>query len=246
MKNTLLVLSAILLSSCNHTINLRANHFATPIVGENVWSGHFAGVATSSTSITVVNDITSNPPNRSSLVINKDINAADLFLINNIGVDVSLSVIKSLEVYVESSVLGLRWQILNHGAATDVWTMAIQGGIGSSVKATSEGSNVVSTASSKVTSNQAGVSIGYKSSTVVPYISYVHDTYDVATSVTNGNGSFGPYTDKGTHDTYSVGLTTHGKGFRGAIEYSMINIDWDRATQKNYQNAIGGKLGYAW
>jgi hypothetical protein len=246
MKHILLLLPLLVLSACTHTINLRANHFATPIVGDNQWSGHVAMVGTASTSVTVINDITSNPPSRTTLVINKDITAADLFLINNLGIDASLSVAKSLELYVDSSLLGLRWQLLNHGASTDAWAMAVQGGLGSSSKTTAEGTNPVSSATSKVSTTQAGLSIGYKTAQVVPYISYVHETYEIATSVTNSGGSFGPYTDKGAHDYYSVGISTHGKGFRGAIEYSMININWDRATQQNYQNAVGVKVGGAW
>jgi hypothetical protein len=248
MKNILLVSALMMLSACSHTINFRANHFAAPIVGDDQWSGHAAVAGTSTTNVTVVNNYTSNPPIRTSVEINKDIGAADVLMINNVGFDASLSIVKSLELYVDSSFLGARLQFLNHGSQSESWVATIQGAYGTKDKTSSESdanSTVTASAKSEVKSTQAGLSIGYKTSGVVPYISYLHEVHDVKTTITNNATAFGPYSDHGVHDYFSVGLTTSGKGFKAAIEYSMININWDRAD-KAYQNAFGGKIGVAW
>jgi len=246
----LLVFSALMmLSACSHTINFRANHFATPIVGDTQWSGHLAAAGTSSTNITVVNNYTTNPPIRTSVEVNSNADATDLLMLNNVGFDASLSIAKSLEVYLDNALFGLRWQILNHASTGDAWVAALQGAYGTKNKTSSESDNNTSTvtasATSDVKSSQVGASVGYKTSGVVPYLSYIHETHDVKTTVTNNNITFGPYDDHGVHDYFSVGLTSAGKGFRVAIEYSMITINWDRAD-KAYQNAIGGKIGIAW
>jgi hypothetical protein len=248
MRNIFLISALMMLSACSHTINFRANHFAAPIVGDDQWSGHAAAAGTSTTNVTVINNYTSNPPVRTSVEVNKDIDAGDVLMVNNIGFDASLSIVKSLELYMDSSLLGVRWQFLNHASQGDAWVAAIQGAYGTKDKTSSESdanSTVTASAKSEVKSTQVGASVGYKTSGVVPYVSYIHETHDVKTTVTNSGITFGPYDDHGVHDYFSLGLTTSGKGFKAAIEYSMININWDRAD-KAYQNAVGGKIGIAW
>lgn len=237
-----------MLSACSHTINLRSNHFASPVVADNQWSGHMAGAATGVTTITVVNNYTTNPPDRTSVEVNKDLDAASLLLLTNIGFDASISLVKSLELYLDSSLYGLRWQFLNHGATTDSVVASIQGAYGTKSKTSSESdaNNVVTAeAKSDVTTTQYGGSIGYRFAKIAPYVSYIHETHSVKTTVTNNGTTFGPYDDKGVHDYYSIGMTTVGPGLSLALEYSMININWDRAS-KAYQNAVGAKLGFAW
>lgn len=246
MKFVALVFSALLLSSCTHTISFRTAHFATPITGEQQWNGHVAGVVSSVTKVTVVNDITTVPPARTSLDVNKDYDAGDLLFLNDLGVDLSLTVLQSLDLFMESSVYGVRWQFLNHGSKSDVWVGSIQAAYGErNYSSDKDNSGVASKADSKIKTTQGGISIGYKFNAVAPYVSYIHESHDVATEVVNGGGHFGPYSDKGTHQNFSVGLTSHRRGSVYAIEYNMINITWDRADTV-YQKAIGLKLGFAW
>ena len=246
MKSLAYISLVVLLSSCSHTINFRASHFAVPITGENQWDGHVAIVGSSVTKVTVVNDTSANPPRRDSILINSDVDAGDLVAANNVGVDLSLSVLKSLDVYLDNSLLGLRWQFLNHSAKSDVWVASVQGAYGTKSTSTSTTyGNDSADSDSDVKTQQVGASVGYKLARVVPYISYIHETHDVSTKVNNNHGDFGPYSDKGTHAYTTVGVSSHGKGLVYAVEYNFITIDWDR-SKRDYQNAVGIKLGFAW
>nr|WP_295905387.1 hypothetical protein [uncultured Bdellovibrio sp.] len=237
----------VLVSGCSHTINFRASHFAVPVTGENQWSGHIAGVGSAVTKITVVNDITSNPPTRSSLKVNEDVDVGDLMMINNIGVDASLTVFKATDITLDNSLFGLRYQFLNHGAGPQNWVASIQGAYGERTTSKSQDSgSSESKAESKVKTAQAGLSLGYKLEKIVPYISYIYESNEVKTDVTNPHGSFGPYNDKGIHQYYSIGLTSYGKGIVYGIEYSRLSIDWDRANNIEGQDAMAVKLGFAW
>lgn len=246
MKIVLFIFFGFLFSACTHTIEFRTSHFASPVTGENQWNGQIAGVASATTKVTVINDITANPPTRNSVEVNKSVDVGDVFLVNNIGFDASLSILRSLDIYVDSSLYGLRWQFLNHGSDVDVWVGAIQGAYGERSDSTSNSdSGVTSKADSKIKTTQAGISLGYKLASIVPYVSYIQENNEISTSVTNGGGNFGPYVDKGSHRNFSVGLSSHGRGILYAIEYNMINITWERAEDA-YQNAAGLKLGFAW
>ncbi|WP_374074759.1 hypothetical protein [Bdellovibrio bacteriovorus] len=238
----------VLLSGCSHTINFRASHFAVPVTGENQWSGHVAAVGTAVTKITVVNNIETNPPTRDNLKVNDDVDIGDLMMIHSVGIDASLTILKSLDITLDNSLFGLRYQFLNHGAGPQNWVASIQGAYGQRDSSTSEGTSGGTTAEakSKVTTSQAGISLGYKLEKIVPYISYIYESHEVKTDVTNTHGAFGPYNDKGIHQYYGIGLASHGKGLVYGIEYNRINIDWDRAINHEPQDALGIKFGFAW
>lgn len=238
----LLILFGLLAAGCTHTINLRSSHFAVPVVSEKQWSGYFEGVGTAVTKVTLVNDLTTNPPDRTDVKINADVDAADIFMVNNISVDAGVSIFPALELYFGGALTGLRWQFLNPGASVGTWVAALQGSYGSSNVSTTNGD---AEAKSKVNTTQGGLSIGYITAQVVPYFSYIYENHSVTTDVTNTSGSFGPYSDSGLHKYYSLGISSYQRGFSYALEYSLIDISWDRSEHTS-QNALGFKLGYAW
>ncbi len=239
----LLLLSSV---SCTHTIDFRTSHFASPVVGDEQWSGHLAAVGSGVTKITVVNDIETNPPTRSALEVNKDVNVADLIGASNVSADFSLNVWREFDIFLDGSLAGIRYQFLNHGKQDRVWVGALHGAFAQRTTSTSSTkSGIESKAESKVTTSQAGISLGYKFAAVVPYFSYILESHEVSTNVTNGGGKFGPFEDKGTHYNYSIGLSSHHRGISYAIEYNMIEISWDRA-ERAYQNSAGAKIGFAW
>lgn len=246
MKFLLASLIGLLLSACSHTVDFRANHFAVPVVADEQWGGQTALVGTGVTKVTLVNDVTTDPPQRNSVRINEDVNIVDLTGLNLLSFDFGLHVWRGIELFVEGSYLGARYQFLNHGKGENVWVGAVQGSYASRGQKTSAtNSGVTSSAESEITSTQAGISLGYKLHRVVPYFSYVHEAHEVSTKVINGNGSYGPYADNGTHGYYSLGLSSHERGFHYAIEYSLIDISWVRGDRSS-QNALGLKMGYAW
>jgi hypothetical protein len=225
---------------------MRASHFAIPITSETQWGGHVALAITSESKITLLNDISSNPPRRTSVLVNQSIDAADVFGFNNLGVDASLGLWRGLDIYLDNSLLGFRQQFLNYGGGSNFWVATIQGAYSEKSESTNEGSAPLqATAESKVKTSQAGISLGYKFVDIVPYFSYIYEFHDVSTKVQNATGSFGPYLDSGVHQYYSLGMGSVGEGFSYALEYSMIYISWNRSTD-SYQNAAGFKLGYAW
>lgn len=237
---------AIFFSSCSHTLDFRASHFAVPITADKQWDGHIALVGSSVTKITVVNDMSANPPVRRDVKINEDVEIGDFLYFNNLGLDFSLSVLNGLDFYTDNALLGLRYQFLNHNSAPQNWVAAVQIAGGSkSDTTTDEASGSRSSATSDIKTLQGGVSFGYKLEKFVPYFSYLREAHKVSTKVSNNHGSFGDYQDKGKHQYYSIGLASHGKGFVWALEYSYINIKWDRSDRES-QSAYAAKLGYAW
>lgn len=237
------------LSACTHTIKFRASHFAVPITGERQWNGKAAIVGSSVTKVTLVNDITTNPPVRNTIRINDNLDVEDVAfagIFDAVGFDASLSIINSVDAYLDNTLLGLRWQFLNHGNNSDAWVASIQGAMGNrdSTDSYSSSGNEAS-AKSKIKTTQAGLSLGHKFGTVAPYISYIHENHSVSTSVDNNSGSYN-YDDSGVHTYYSLGVTsTAPTGFTFAVEYSHILIDWDRADLAK-QDALAARVGFAW
>jgi hypothetical protein len=228
---------------CSHTIDFRAVHFITPTTGENTWDGEFSGIiASATTKVSVINDIQTNPPSRTSVDINEDYDIADLFMLHNIGTDLKVTTFKGLDLVLEDSVLSLKYQFLNSGAKASSWVASIQAGMGSRKSITKKDSDE---AESVVKTTSAAISIGYVFEKVIPYLSYLKENHDVSTTVVNTNGNFGPYDDMGTHEAAALGVTSYSKGFTWAIEYDLLNIKWDRGEKTN-QEAFGVKLGYAW
>ncbi|MEK2690142.1 hypothetical protein [Bdellovibrio sp. GT3] len=247
MKSFLPLLAAILFTGCTHTINFRSSHFATPIVEDNAGSGQLAVVVGSVTKVTVVNDTSSNPPVTDPTVINADVDTGDFFLFNNVGLDGRITAWKGLELFFDNSLLGARVQILNHGATSNNWVASIHGAAGNRDVTTENTTNSsTSEAKSKVSTRQLGASIGYKYEKIAPYFSYIRETHDVSTNVTNPNGSFGPYDTNGTHEYFATGITSTGSGLRYGIEYNKIIIDWKKARHIKNQDALAVKIGFAW
>ncbi len=244
--SALLIFISAALSACSHSVTLRASHFATPIVADDQWGGQLSLVGTSVTKVTLVNDLTSNPPLRNSILINDDIDIADSLYINRLSIDGRLTVWSGLEAYIDGALWGLRYQFLNHQGGTNKWVASALVAAGNRKSETSRswGSSTAE-GESEVKSRQAGLSVGYKFEDVVPYISYIHEKHEAETKVMGTNGNFGPYYDSGIHQYYSIGITSHKKGLAYAAEYSRIYIDWEDGSPTN-QDAFGLKIGLAW
>jgi hypothetical protein len=125
---------------------------------------------------------------------------------------------------------------------------SLQAGYSSGSQGTSYGQETSSSkAESKVDRTQAGLSVGYRSSKAfLPYLSYLHESYDVTTTIENTNGSFGPYKDKGNHQFLAIGIMTDNTAFMAALEYNLILIDWERAAEAETQNLLAFRSGFAW
>ena len=242
----LFAIGGLILCSCSHNLKFANNHFAVPVTAENTWSGHISAAATCVTNVIVINDFTSNPPRRDKVQINENIDASDLTFINNLGLNGSLGVIPSLEVFYSVGTWGLRWQFLNHGVTPDQWVATAQLGYGTNEQSTNVSGNAgYDSAKSEITTKQAALSVGYRLAEIVPYFSYVYNVHDVKTNVLDAGTTFGPYDDKGVHQSLSLGLTSYKRGIDFGAEASLTKVNWDRSDESG-QFSVGGKIGYAW
>lgn len=235
-------------AACSHSIKIKGARFVSPVVADKQWGGFASVSGSADTRITLVDDIDNNPPTRGPARINQDADAGDLLGLNFVGFEAGLSVYKSVELYLDNATLGARWQLLNHAGGANPWVATVQVGYASGSQGSSyETESNSSKATSDIKRQQGGLSVGRKmSGHVLPYASYLYESYDVETSVTNSGGSFGPYEDKGHHQYLALGLMSHKTGFLWAVEYNHILIDWARATTNETQNVIGFRLGGTW
>jgi hypothetical protein len=235
-------LTAVCLCSCSHNLKFANNHFAVPVTSENQWGGHMSAAGTGIINVTVIDNISTNPPSRAKVSIDEHIDASDAFFLNNIGLSAALSPLKSLDIFYDASVFGLRWQFLNHDPGVDQWVASVQAGYGSRSQGTESN---VDKADSDIKTKQVGASVGYRLENVVPYLAYVHEVHDVSTKVTNGSGAFGPYDDHGVHSSLALGVTSVHRGLQFTVELSGTSIKWDRAEEAGH-GSFGGTIGYAW
>lgn len=241
-KIALLVLlaSGLIVSGCTHSIEMNSAHFITPMTNDNQWGGMVALSGAKPTTVMLVEGIGSNPPVRNGVKINDDINSTELILLEYLDVDLKLSVYPSVEVTVDSEVVGVKWQFLNH-RQSDTVLASLLVGYGSRSKESSTGT---AKAKTELQTTRTGVSVGYGFAEWAPYASFVYDQHKTKTEVNNNSGKFN-YDDKGTHQNISIGVSTRGQALAAALEFNHVMLDWDGA-KKTSQDGIGIQLGYQW
>lgn len=250
MKNILFGSSvALLLCSCSHNLKFSTNHFAVPVTAETQWGGHASIGASGTTTVAVIGDITSNPPERDKVYINQPTSYIlndDIYTVR-VGLDAALSVFPSVEIYADNGIYGVRWQFLNHGPTPDQWVAAVQAGLGKNDQGRSVTWNTsTAEAKSEIESKQFAISVGYKLPVgSVPYVSYIYQVNDVKTKVTNGNTTYPDYHDRGVHQSAAIGMASYHRGLSFAVEYAMLDLDWERADRAT-QTSLGGNIGWAW
>lgn len=235
-----LLLSGLLLNGCTHSIEMNSAHFLTPMTNDNQWGGSIAISAGKPTKVTLVQSIGSNPPTRTGIKINDDVSGSDMTVFEYIDADLKLSVFPSVEVTVDSEVVGVKWQFLNHRQSDVVLASALVG-YGMRSNETSSGT---ANAKTELRTTRAGFSVGYGFAEWAPYASYIYDQHKTKTEVNNNAGKW-DYDDKGTHQNFSVGVSTRGQKLVAALEFNHLLLDWDGAT-KTSQNGVGLQLGYQW
>lgn len=234
-------LSFLTLSSCSHSIKIRSSYFVTPTTSENQWGGSIGIAAAKPSVITLVDDVSTNPPVRNGVRINdaSDVNAVTFV---DSWTDIKLSVLKSFEITYTDHVLGAKWQFLNHNAK-EAWVASVVGGYG--MKNT-ESSTSTGKYKTQLSTTRAGVSVGYKTiEGLLPYGSILYQKHNTDTTIDNSFGAFGSYLDEGIHYNYALGLSTSGKGFNFAVEYNYITMLWNDTSSGNH-GVLGFMLGYEW
>lgn len=241
MKLYLIAAAALLFSACSHTIDLRSAHFLTPMTSNEQWGGSLAVSASQPTKVTLVDNITANPPTRTGVKINEDVDPGDVLLFNYIGLDLRLAVLPGVEAVLDNHTFGLKWQFLNH-QKDDAVLASVLAAYGTRDDETTSGSAESKT---RLATYRGGLSVGYGFKGWAPYVSYVYDEYKARTEVQNSSGSFGPYEDTGKHHNYSVGLSTRGPGLNAALEYNYLVMRWNDGGEA-YQDSVGVLLGVEW
>lgn len=249
MKTHYKFILLLFLSSCAHTIDLRTSHFLTPTVSEGQWGGSVSLSGAQPSKITLVNDITTNPPTRTGVKINDDITVSDLFMLSGFGFDLNLSPYPSLEIFIDNYTLGLKWQFLNYGFVDDGVVgsfIGAYGGKSTTIDVSSSG-QPGSHSTSNVSTLRLGASVGYQFVHAFkwsPYLSIIHEQHNAKTEVDNSYGHFGAYENSGRHEVLSVGASTVGKGLKMALEYNFIQLNWDDVNAN--QNTVGFLIGGEW
>lgn len=234
-------LISILLFSCSHSIKIRSSYFLTPTTSEKQWGGSVGIAAAKPSVITLVDDVSTNPPLRNGVKINNpnDVNAAAVL---ESWLDINLSVINSLELFYTDYVAGAKWQFLNHNAKQN-WVASVMGGYGMKNTETTTNSNKSKT---EISTTRAGLSLGYQNSgSWVPYISYIYQNHKTDTTVDNTFGAFGSFLDEGIHQNYALGIASTGPGLNAGLEYNYISMVWN-GTSKGSEGVLGAMLNYAW
>lgn len=238
-----LAMGLLFLTSCAHSIHIRASHFAVPVVANRTFSPRFDIVGTSTTKVTLVDDMTTNPPTRTHIKINDDsADIAEMFFIHQLSFDGGFSLLGGTEVFFDGGLLGLRWQFLNHNHSTNKWVSSIHGAYGSSK--ISRNINNDEAATDRIT-NQAGLSVGYQNANFTPYLSYIYEKNETKTNVRNTYGTFGPFEDKGIHQYLAIGIAKTSLGFSVALELNLIDALWNKVDRQS-QLAGGARIGYHW
>lgn len=238
-----LIAIGVLSVSCSHTVDFKTSHFAVPHVNENNWGGSVSASVGAPSKITFVDDISTNPPTRNGLGINEDVDLGTLLLLDTIFVEAELGLGSTgVELFHEKGVNGLRWQFWGFGGGKNHWVATVQAGAGSFSDKTTENTDYANT---KITSRQKGMSIGYKSEKTIAYASYIKNEHSGSTDVVSSNGTFGPYSDEGTHQHYALGVSTYGPGLILGVEYNYVQLDWEGVTREN-QETVAARIGYSW
>lgn len=236
-----LQLISILLFSCSHSIKIRSSYFLTPKTSEKQWGGSVGIAAAKPSVITLVDDVSTNPPLRNGVKINNpnDVNAAAVL---ESWLDINLAVLNSLELFYTDYVAGAKWQFLNHNAKQN-WVASVMGGYGMKNTETTTNSNKSKT---EISTTRAGLSLGYQATgSWVPYMSYIYQNHKTDTTVDNTFGAFGSYLDEGIHQNYALGIASTGPGLNAGLEYNYISMVWN-GTSKGSEGVLGAMLNYAW
>lgn len=243
MKFLKLALILLGLSSCTHTINFRSSHFLTPTVSDHQLGGSISFSEAGLSKLTIIDDISTNPPLANRVRLNDDVTTSDFVLFEKMGFDLNLSVIDSLEVFTTGPVFGLKWQFFNFADYNQIFVASVMAGLGGKKTESEKGSDK---ASSKVGTVRYGASFGYaESRSFIPYISYIHEDHKVKTEVDNSYGHFDGYSNQGKHDYFSVGISSFLGIFKLAAEYNYILLDWEASDYKK-QNTVGILIGSTW
>ncbi|MEY4616820.1 MAG: hypothetical protein RJB66_1780 [Pseudomonadota bacterium] len=243
MSRVLLALLSLASLACAHTIEFNNNTFFSPVTGQEFLSGSVSVASNNVTPVTVVDDITNNPPLRSGVHFEDIEGILSGSSVSNLEPNANLTLISGVDVFIGNTVNGVRWQFLR---APFGWVGAVQAGISDRTDETSKTSQAfTATSTAKIKTTETGISIGYQFPTVVAYASYVTDKHNTSTTVTNASGSFGPYADSGEHTMTSVGLASTTPGFYYGIEHSFVDLVWNSVT-KAKKTATGFRIGYMW
>lgn len=223
----------------------------TPTVPDEIWSGHLELVATPQSRITLTEDSSTSPPKRDNVKINEDLDFVDvIFPYKNLSLDAGLSVAKGLEIALNGSVFGLKYQFLNHGQENKWVASGFIGAGGHSQDSnrTSDPNNTngVITTEAEIKTLRIALSLGYRYRYLTPYLSLLSEKHEVDSKITNSHGIFENLKDKGQHHAASIGVSTSKRGLSFAAEYSLLMIDWERAEEKPVQSAFGVRMGASW
>ena len=247
----------IALSGCATVVRLPNSTGQIPEARGGFLKGHMGLDVVSTTSVTIINDITTSPATRSQIGVGQDQNvigeAVGFDLLAGTRIDFSLGLLKKLDVYFNQAI-GLRYQFLGD-AFNKGWKASAFVGRYNSEQTSSLGSETSTfyEGSTNISGTEFGVSIGNRVSKKVLYYTTLASRGGKADiNVLVNHSKTEEYRDKFDHYILSLGLIAGSRWFFRA-EVSGSQIKW-RGEDAN-GNGIGGRgteggfnlgIGYRW
>lgn len=247
----IIVLLFLLNLGCASVVRLPSSTGQTPMVGGRLWGGRAGLDLSSSVPVTIINDMTANPPVRNSIDIGSDPNLiADIFGINFIagtGLDLTLGIYETVDIYFTRNV-GLRWMWMGDPKGLG-WRSTFFAGptYWSESNSISSSTSPESKSETKVNGIEFGLSVGNQiDEKTLIYLTLASRGGKASTTVTNSSGAFS-FDDSYLHYISSLGFVIGNEGFL-KFELSGDYIEWKGNTYSggsvsNNGIKMGGTLG---
>lgn len=248
MKKILLLSLLPLIAACSHSISFKGTHFNTPVVSQKKWGGDLSLSVFDKAQVQIIDDVYSSNPNGTPIPGQENPQLGDFLGINNIGVNAEISPFAQVSVYLDNSILGVKWQFLKP-ESEEGWVAAVHGGFASTNEDSESYSNSTMTSSltSKISRQIFALSTGYQFKAFVPYLAFSRENAQIKTSLTNTHGSWN-FDNNGTHTYYSIGVQNTVdwplKNFLVGVEYSHLEMEWGNKTHT--QRNAGIRAGIIW
>lgn len=245
--------------SCSTVVRLPSSTGQMPVVGGGLLKGRAGFDLSSSVPVTVVNDITTAPPTRTTIDVGRDGNLIASLLgvgvVGGSGLDVGVGLTERIDFYLTRAA-GLRWMVFGDPKGKGVKAIVFAGvGNNSSSSTTTSGGSSYSS-ETQMPTVEYGFSVGKSmpmTDSGILYLTMGSRGGTAKTKVTHSSGTVYTFEDQVEHYTATLGWTA-GTRFYGKFELSANHIVWKgspfgSSAQLKGSNTIGGAtigLGWHW
>ncbi|MCB0377196.1 MAG: hypothetical protein KDD33_01760 [Bdellovibrionales bacterium] len=245
---------ALLLTHCASVVRLPTSTGQTPVVGGGFLGGKIGLDISRSIPVTVINDVTTNPPTRNAIKVGQDDNViGDVTGIDAFAgsrFELSLGLLQRLDIYYTGA-LGARFMVFGKNGEKG-WKGTVFAGASGYGQTDSTGSdpNVTST-QTQMSATEYGFSVGRRfDDPFMLYLTLASRGGKADIKVTSNSTETGSYKDEFDHYIGSFGLL-FGESFFGKVEVSGNYIEWrgqdnSNNTLKDSSTEFGATAGFGY